>query len=58
LRAVAEADPLDEIAARATELARDAIYVGVGFGVLTLQRLMVAGRELQSAIDSYFNQRK
>jgi len=55
---VAEPDPFDELAARATELARDALYVGVGFSVLTFQRLMVAGRELQTALDKYFNQPK
>jgi hypothetical protein len=39
-------DPLGEIARRT----RDLVYIGVGLGVLGLQRLQVRRRELESSL--------
>jgi Flp pilus assembly protein protease CpaA len=45
-----EQDAGPDLAARATQLARDALYVTVGAGVLTFARLQVRRRELQAAL--------
>lgn len=36
---------------RALELAQDAVYIGVGFGVLAVQRAQVQRRALHAALD-------
>jgi paraquat-inducible protein B len=41
----------DEIAGEITKVLKDALYIGVGFGVLTFQKLQVQRNELQKAID-------
>jgi hypothetical protein len=45
---------LDAAAAldRAADLARDTLYVMIGFGVLTFQRAQVRRRELEKALGS------
>jgi 16S rRNA G1207 methylase RsmC len=38
---------------RAADLAKDALYIGVGFGVLAIQRAQVQRRELLTAVDRH-----